>query len=65
MAEALGVSTMIVNVLSEYAPRSVPVGLIAKLLRRQPGEIAELLVGLEQQGVIDVKGEGVTLKRAS
>ena len=65
MAEAFGLSTMIVNVLSEYAPRSVPVGLIARLLRRQPGEIEEFLIGLEQQGVIDVKGGEVSLKRQS
>ena len=63
MPEVVGLSTMIVNVLSEYAPRSVPVGLIAKLLGRQAGEIKELLAGLAQQGVIDVKGEEVRLKR--
>ena len=62
MAEVVGLSTMIVNTLTEYAPRPIPVGLIAKLLARQLGEIRESLAGLEQQGVILVQGEDVSLK---
>jgi DNA-binding IclR family transcriptional regulator len=63
MAEVVGLSTMIVNMLKEYAPRPVPVGLIAKLLGRQPGEIREFLDGLAQQGVIHVQDEDVSLKQ--